>query len=262
MTYDEYPTYYAVIEAEVRYDRRLTASEKLLYAEISALTNASGACTARNAYFVELYGQGESTIRRWISNLAKYGYIKVKCEGKSRVITLFKKLQTRSKMSNKPSQKREGSNKYNLNNKYIPMNNTRENNTHACVHETLSKKSIVGDVQFDEEWLEKNLSPKQLQFHKAFPNKILNIEDGQMVEVPDEVDMDKLIQKINESIFLKRADNVGLRSCCIDRYQEIMADAYKTFNPNDLKRYANFKGREYTQGELNTLIQSIDEIEI
>lgn len=262
MAYDEHPTYYAVIEAEVRYDRNLTASEKLLYAEISALCNASGECTARNSYFMELYGQGESTIRRWISNLEKQGYIEIDGEGKKRTITLSKKLQTRSKMSNKPAQNRAGSNRYNLNNKYISMNNTRGNNTHARVRETLSKKSITGDVQFDEEWLEKNLSPKQLQFHKAFPNKILNIEEGVIVEVPDEVDMDKLIQKINESLFLRKADNVGLRSCCIDRYQEIMSDVYKTFNPNDLKRYSNFKGREYTSGELNSLIQSIDEIEI
>ena len=52
----EQPSYYAIIPAKIRYDSRLTASEKLLYGEITAMCNQEGYCWATNEYFAELYG--------------------------------------------------------------------------------------------------------------------------------------------------------------------------------------------------------------
>ena len=69
--------YYAIIPAEVRYDSRLSSSQKLLYAEITALSNQSGYCWASNKYFSELYGVGKNTISTWMSGLCKCGYVKV-----------------------------------------------------------------------------------------------------------------------------------------------------------------------------------------
>ena len=48
----EKPAYWAVLPAGVRYDETLPASAKLLYAEISSLTNQEGYCYASNAYFM------------------------------------------------------------------------------------------------------------------------------------------------------------------------------------------------------------------
>ena len=70
-------SYYAVIPATVRYDKRLKASEKLLYGEVTALANKSGYCYAKNKYFAELYEVSNETISRWLSNLQKCGYIKI-----------------------------------------------------------------------------------------------------------------------------------------------------------------------------------------
>ena len=72
----EEPNYYAVIPAEVRYDKRLKPNEKLLYGEISALANKIGICFAGNSYFSELYDVDKATISRWITGLEKCGYIK------------------------------------------------------------------------------------------------------------------------------------------------------------------------------------------
>ncbi|MEX1377296.1 MAG: helix-turn-helix domain-containing protein [Eubacteriales bacterium] len=71
------PNYYAIIPADVRYDKQLSSSEKLLYAEITALTHKEGYCWATNAYFAELYSVDRRTIQRWLDKLKKYKYIKI-----------------------------------------------------------------------------------------------------------------------------------------------------------------------------------------
>lgn len=70
-------SYYAIIPANVRYDNRLKATEKLLYGEITALCNKSGYCYAKNRYFANLYEVSIETVSRWLSNLQKYNYIKI-----------------------------------------------------------------------------------------------------------------------------------------------------------------------------------------
>ncbi|MFZ8408690.1 helix-turn-helix domain-containing protein [Staphylococcus aureus] len=71
------PSYYSIITANVRYDNRLTDSEKLLFAEITSLSNKYGYCTASNGYFATLYSVVKETISRRISNLNKFGYLKI-----------------------------------------------------------------------------------------------------------------------------------------------------------------------------------------
>ncbi len=70
-------SYYSVIPATVRYDKNLKASEKLLYGEITSLTNKKGFCYAKNKYFANLYECTPHTVSRWISHLEKLGYIKI-----------------------------------------------------------------------------------------------------------------------------------------------------------------------------------------
>lgn len=74
----ERPNYYAIITAEVRYAPNLTANAKLLYAEITALANKSGACWASNKYFAELYNVKERAISDWVRQLEVGGFVVVK----------------------------------------------------------------------------------------------------------------------------------------------------------------------------------------
>jgi len=76
----ENPSYYAVIPANVRYDQNLKANEKLLFGEITCLTQSTGFCFASNEYFANLYGTTKETVSRWISNLERQGYLKTKLE--------------------------------------------------------------------------------------------------------------------------------------------------------------------------------------
>lgn len=68
-------SYYAIIPANVRYDKDLAPNAKLLYGEITALCNEKGYCWASNQYFAELYNVSDRTIKNWISQLADKGYI-------------------------------------------------------------------------------------------------------------------------------------------------------------------------------------------
>ncbi len=67
--------YYAVIPAPVRYCKDIADGAKLLYGEITALSNQNGYCWATNAYFAGLYDVSEKTISRWISSLAREGFV-------------------------------------------------------------------------------------------------------------------------------------------------------------------------------------------
>lgn len=71
------PSFWAVLPASVRYDPQLPAGAKLLYAEISALTEAKGYCYAGNDYFVKLFGMAERTLQRQLNALQAGGYIKI-----------------------------------------------------------------------------------------------------------------------------------------------------------------------------------------
>ena len=68
-------TYYTILPAEVRLDKRLLPYERLLFSEILALSNKKGYCYATNAYFAKIYEVSVVSVSTWISNLIKYGYI-------------------------------------------------------------------------------------------------------------------------------------------------------------------------------------------
>lgn len=68
-------SFYAIIPANVRYDKELPPNAKLLYGEITALCNVKGYCWAKNEYFAQLYDVSKTSISKWISLLIQKGYI-------------------------------------------------------------------------------------------------------------------------------------------------------------------------------------------
>jgi hypothetical protein len=71
------PGYWAVLPAAVRYDPQLPPSAKILYAEISALTDQRGFCFASNDYFQKLFQISDRTLQRLFKSLQKNGYIRI-----------------------------------------------------------------------------------------------------------------------------------------------------------------------------------------
>jgi len=72
--------YYAIIPAVIRYDNELTDKAKLLYGEITCLSNKEGYCFATNNYFAKLYRCTTRAIQNTISKLQERGYIRVVIE--------------------------------------------------------------------------------------------------------------------------------------------------------------------------------------
>ena len=72
----ENPGYYGILPANVRYDKNLKPMEKIMYSELTALSNKNGYCNASNSYFAELYEVHKNTVGLWINHLEKLGYIK------------------------------------------------------------------------------------------------------------------------------------------------------------------------------------------
>ena len=77
------PNYYAVLPANIRYADDLSCLQKLLYAEISALSNKDGFCYASNQYFADLYKKDPTWVSKSISDMQKKWYLKLDRENSS-----------------------------------------------------------------------------------------------------------------------------------------------------------------------------------
>ncbi len=88
------PNFYAVMEAGVRYDENISHFAKVLYAEINALSNKDGYCHANNKYFEDRFKMTHQTISATLTQLEKYGHIKIANrtgEGKRKLIPARRK---------------------------------------------------------------------------------------------------------------------------------------------------------------------------
>jgi hypothetical protein len=144
------PNYYAVIPANVRYDKELKDKAKLLYGEIVALSNKEGYCWATNNYFAELYGVSKMTISRLIQELAKRKYIDIEMKYKEDSKEIVNRY---IKISIYPIYKNIDTPIY----KKLKDNNTSINNTSINNKENIKRKFIKPTIeQIKEYCLERN----------------------------------------------------------------------------------------------------------
>lgn len=190
----EQPSYYAIIPANIRYDKNLKANEKLLYGEITALSNKNGYCTASNSYFSELYSVTKTSVSKWISNLEKNNYIKVELVYNEKKEIILRKLFIKStpieeklitpiedklntyitKVNDPIEEKLKGNN---TSNNITSNNNTNmeKNNTPSLPNfESEKKKEKEEEELFNEFWKEypnkKGKHEAKLKFGKVLKN--------------------------------------------------------------------------------------------
>ena len=156
----ENPSYYAIIPASVRYSN-IKANAKLLYGEISALSNKSGFCFATNRYFAELYGVSKNTISVWIKELKEHKFITVKIvrnENKE----IVKRLIGIMKNNDTPiiENLKENNTSYNITR--ININNRKINFNKVVFSFTDVSKDIL--KEFVNYWTEENRSGSKMLF--------------------------------------------------------------------------------------------------
>ena len=143
----ETPSYYSILTADVRYSQNISDFEKLLYSDITCLTNKRGVCTASNNYFAEAFGKSKLTISRGVSNLEKEGFITTRLIYKTDTKEVeFREIYLLSKVTT-PLDKND--NTPHIKNDNTPIikndkdNNTSNNNTSNNIKKETKKVSYV-----------------------------------------------------------------------------------------------------------------------
>jgi len=180
--------YYAIIPADVRYDRNLRPNAKLLYGEITALSNEKGYCWAQNTYFAELYEVSKETISRWIRELAEAGYIQTDFVYKKGTKAIEKRYiriiqEPIDEKVNTPRRKGQEGHDEKVNHpidEKVKDNNTSTNTT----SNTISNKDIVEIVTYLNDVAKKNYrytTRKTRSLIKARMNEGFTVDDFKKV---------------------------------------------------------------------------------
>lgn len=73
---DKIPSYWVVIPANIRYNKNISSSAKLLYGELIALSNKYGYAFPSNKWLGGLYGISSRQVTRLISELVTAGLVR------------------------------------------------------------------------------------------------------------------------------------------------------------------------------------------
>ena len=188
------PNYYAIIPAEVRYSN-LKPNAKLLYGEITALSNKLGYCFASNNYFAELYGVSKNTISGWISDLKKLGFITVSIERNSNKQIVKRSLGITKKMD-RPIHQKMKENTTSINNT-SNINITKEKFILEVMTFDYPKDMLEDFINYWTEGKKKMRYQKQNTFE--IKSRLLRWEKNQKNwDKPKDKTMGKLHSQINE----------------------------------------------------------------
>ena len=152
---EEKPNYFAVIPANVRYDKDLKDKAKLLYGEIVALSNQYGYCYASNKYFADLYNVTTTTISLLIKNLVDKGYVEseiVYKEGTKKILNRYLKIF-------------KGGYLKNLKDNNTSINNKENNNINIITKERFKKPTLE---EVEEYCKKRNSSVDAKTFYEYF----------------------------------------------------------------------------------------------
>lgn len=170
------PSYYGFITAEVRYDADLTGDEKILYAEITALSNKNGYCYASNDYFSNLFSVTNVTVSRRINKLKDKGYLNIIYKRSGTVVTnrkIYPLTQTTTAVNSDDNGR--------LSEEATAVNRTVKENTITNNIITNNNKTLTEHEFFEDWW---NLYKKKKSRPKALTafNRAIKKYDYETIE--------------------------------------------------------------------------------
>ena len=191
----ENPGYYGILPANIRYDKNLKSMEKIMYSELTALSNKNGYCNASNSYFAELYEVHKNTVGLWINHLEKLGYIKSQLiyEGKEIkerrifITPINEKIDTYQLKDLDPINKKIDT----PINEKIEDNNTSINNTRLII-----TNNNLENIIEDQEQKEKVV----INSNGALQQEIKMLLGVRKIKVFDIIKLNKPIERIKEVI--------------------------------------------------------------
>ncbi|KLI42096.1 hypothetical protein SZ40_10485 [Brachyspira hyodysenteriae] len=261
----ESKNYYTIIPSAVRYDKRLKPLSKLIYGEITALTNDKGYCWANNNYFAEIYSVSKDTISRAVRQLEEFNYIKCIYD-KTKQNNEKRKIYIKSSVSSKKSirhsknptdgidKKVEDNNKdNNLNNKDNESDNKKDldkiNKTDNINSLSNSFDSFVNELINTFNFLTGSKATKLYQVHsfktKYKQQEIKSIFDDRKFDWKDCINLAR--QKVK--------DKDNLSGIWLDFLSYLKIYLIKGDRENTIKRY-------YTEEELIKREEKLKEIEL
>lgn len=209
------PGYYAILTAAVRYDTNLLASEKLLFAEITALCNEKGYCYASNSYFADLYNTTVRTVSAWVSSLGKAGHITYVIDvenGNKRKIYLTGKMPDIQPQKIKKVKKEKKQTSIGIEADFyrvtkqtsIPIEadfNTSNSisNSISNTTTTIEKEKIVVDAENNDKEIYTEYAKQLMDDTLNLERQIMAAKNFKMVEVPELVRAFCLMQLANET---------------------------------------------------------------
>ena len=190
----ESPNFYAIIPANVRYDKELCANAKLLYGEITSLCNKEGYCWATNSHFAELYNVSNKSISSWVKQLVQKGYIKstlIYKEGTNEILHRYLHLcgEGMEKNFHNPMEKKVKDNSKSI--------NTKKNNKIESIEKHLSTiNNPLLNIESLKEWLEY----KNYNYQLVGVNKLIKMLTKYSYDIQQEI-IDKSIMNNYQGLF-------------------------------------------------------------
>ena len=180
----EAPGYYGILPANVRYDKNLKPMEKIMYSELTALSNKNGYCNASNSYFAELYEVHKNTVGLWINHLEKLGYIK------SQLIYEGKEIKERRIFITPINEKIDTYQLKDLDpiNKKIEDNNTSINNTRLIITNNNNLENKIENQEQKEKVV--------INSNGALQQEIKMLLGVRKIKVYDIIKLNKSIERI------------------------------------------------------------------
>lgn len=154
------PSYYAIIPADVRYSK-LKPNAKLLYGEITALSNKHGYCFATNNYFAELYGVSKNTVSLWIQELKEHNFISVEIIYNEKKQVVKRKMGI-TNLSSTPITKKDDSNNTSVNS--TSNNIYKRKDDFERKVQNLKNYDYITKMEFIDYWTEKNKSGTKMRW--------------------------------------------------------------------------------------------------